>query len=113
MRKIIVIILFLGALNNIITAQGIVTDRHDQTESSSTVPANSLQIEMGFGSGNFDSKRLSLFPTALFRYGLSKNIELRFVEQLAGFDNSVTSEPEFGLSDIEVGLKIQVLKKRG
>jgi len=104
-------ILIMTALNKVINAQEIVTDRPDQTESSTTIPAKSFQMEMGFGSGNNNNERLSLLPTALFRYGLSKSIELRFVEQLACFNNNATSETEFGLSDIELGLKIQVLKK--
>jgi hypothetical protein len=103
----------LTTLNKVINAQEIVTDRPDQTESSTTIPDKSFQMEMGFGSGNYDNERLSLLPTALFRYGLSKSIELRFVEQFAGYDNKITSEPDFGLSDIELGVKIQVLKKAG
>jgi hypothetical protein len=70
-------------------------------------------MELGFGSGNYDNERLSLIPTALFRYGLFQDIELRFVEQLAGFDNQTTSEADYGLSDIELGVKIQILKKEG
>jgi hypothetical protein len=104
--------LILTALNKVINAQEIVTDRPDQTESSTTIPNKSFQIEMGFGSGNYDGERLSLHPTALFRYGLTESIELRFVEQLASSENEATSETEFGLSDIELGLKIQILKKK-
>jgi hypothetical protein len=111
MRQLIIMILILTALNKVIDAQEIVTDRPDQTESSTTVPSKSFQMEMGFGSGNYNSERLSLFPTALFRYGLFKSIELRFVEQLAGINNKTNSETEFGLSDIELGIKLQVLKK--
>lgn len=104
-------ILILTALNNVINAQEIKTDRPDQTESSTTVPNGSFQMELGFGSGNYNGERISLLPTALFRYGLFKSIELRFVEQLVAFNENATSEKEFGLSDIELGLKIQVLKK--
>jgi len=113
MTRLIIMILILTALSKVISAQEIVTDRPDQTESSTTVPNKSFQMEIGFGSGNYNSERLSLLPTALFRYGLTKSIELRFVEQLAAFKNKATSEAEFGLSDIEFGLKIQVLKKEG
>jgi len=111
MIRLIITILILTALNKVINAQEIVTDRPDQTESSITIPNKSFQIEMGFGSGNYDSERLSLLPTTLFRYGLTKSIEMRFVEQLVGFKTKTTSKAEFGLSDIEFGLKIQVLKK--
>jgi hypothetical protein len=111
MIRLIITILILTALNKVINAQEIVTDRPDQTESSITIPNKSFQIEMGFGSGNYDSERLSLLPTTLFRYGLTKSIEMRFVEQLVGFKTKTASKAEFGLSDIEFGLKIQVLKK--
>jgi hypothetical protein len=111
MIRLIITILILTVLKKVINAQEIVTDRPDQTESSTTVPNKSFQMEMGCGSGDYNSDRLSLLPTALFRYGLSKSIELRFVEQLAAFNNKATSETQFGLSDIEFGLKIQVLKK--
>ena len=112
LRLLIIMILIL-TLTNVINAQEIVTDRPDQTESSTTIPDKSFQMEMGFGSGNYNNERLSLLPTALFRYGLSKSIELRFGEQLAGFKNKTTFEPDFGLSDIELGVKIQILKKEG
>lgn len=101
----------MSALNKVINAQEIVTDRPDQTESSTTVPIKSFQMEIGFGTANYNNERLSLLPTALFRYGLSKTIELRFAEQLGFHNKNATSTTEFGLSDIELGLKIQILKK--
>jgi hypothetical protein len=104
--------IILSALSTALNAQEIVTDRPDQTESSITIPDKSFQMELGFGSGNYYNERLSLLPTALFRFGLTEYFELRFVEQLAGFTN-MASEQDFGLSDIELGAKIQVLKKEG
>jgi hypothetical protein len=98
------------ALSSMLNAQEIVTDRPDQTESSTTIPHKSFQIEMGFGSENFDN-RLYFLPTTLLRYGLTKNIELRFGEQLAGYENMMTSEFDFGLTDIEFGVKLQVFKR--
>jgi hypothetical protein len=97
-----------------LTLPEIVTDRPDQTESSTTIPLKSLQIECGVLSGNYNfnnsSEKLFLIPTTLFRYGLTKNIELRLVEQLISVQNKQTSEENFGLSDLEVGAKIQILK---
>lgn len=72
MRRIIFIILTFKVLNNEINAQYILSDRPDQTESSSTIPDKSFQMEMGFGSGNYNSESLSLIPTALFSYEISK-----------------------------------------
>lgn len=92
----------------------IVTDRPDQTESSTTIPLKSFQIECGVLSGNYNfnnsSEKLFLIPTTLLRYGLTKNIELRLVEQLISIKNEQTSEENFGLSDLELGAKIQILK---
>lgn len=65
MRQLIIIILILTVLNKVINAQEIVTDRPDQTESSTTIPNKSFQMEMGFGSGNYNNERLSLLPYAL------------------------------------------------
>jgi hypothetical protein len=97
------------------TAQEIVTDRPDQTESSTTIPLKSFQFESGLLLGNYNfansSEQLLLIPTTLLRYGLTKEIELRLVEQLISIHNKQTSEDNFGLSDLELGAKIQILKK--
>lgn len=92
----------------------IVTDRPDQTESSTTIPLKSFQVECGtlIGNSNFSnsSEKLFLIPTTLLRYGLTKNIELRLVEQLISIKNEQTSEKNFGLSDLELGAKFQILR---
>jgi len=96
------------------TAQEIVTDRPDQTESSTTVPLKSFQFEGGVLLGNYNfansSEQMLLIPTTLLRYGLTKSIELRLVEQLIHIKNKQTSEDNSGLSDLELGAKIQILK---
>jgi len=95
-------------------AQEIVTDRPDQTESSTTIPLNSFQFESGIllGKNNFEnrSEQLLLIPTTLLRYGLTKSIELRVVEQLVHIKNKQTSDDIFGFSDLELGAKFQILK---
>ncbi len=65
--------------------QKIITDRPDQTESSSTVPKKSLQIESGMlikfvEEGDISLREIAI-PTTLFRYGLSKVIEIRVANQ--------------------------------
>jgi hypothetical protein len=95
-------------------AQEIVTDRPDQTESSTSIPIKSFQFESGVLLGNYNLanslEQLLLIPTTLFRYGLTKSIELRLVEQLVHIKNKQSSEDNFGLSDLELGVKIQILK---
>jgi len=109
------ILLFnLIAISFQMKAQEIVTDRPDQTESSTTIPLNSFQFETGALLGNYNfansSEQLLLIPTTLLRYGLTERIELRLVEQLVHLKNKQTTEDSFGLSDLELGAKIQILK---
>jgi hypothetical protein len=88
----------------------IVTDRPNQTESSTTIPLKSFQIESGAMIGNYNfnnsSEKLLLIPTTLLRYDLTKNIEFRAVEQLISINNEQTSEENFGLNNLELGAKI-------
>lgn len=71
LKGFFVIVLF--GINYTITAQKIITDRPDQTESSSTIPKGSLQIEsgmlLGFAENDNISLRTIIAPSTLFRYG--------------------------------------------
>jgi hypothetical protein len=111
-RGIVLMIIVIG-FGIELSAQKIVTDRPDQTESSSTVPHKSFQIEAGvlFGDLNNNTQRLYLLPTTLFRYGLFRGIELRLGENLVNYKSESSSEARFGLSDLELGAKFQILKR--
>jgi hypothetical protein len=102
-------------LNFPIMAQEIITDRPDQTESSSTIPKGSLQIESGvmlsFVENDGISLRVFSGPTTLFRYGLTKDIEIRIVNQYIHIKNKTNSKEISGIADLEVGAKIQILKR--
>lgn len=93
----------------------LITDRPDQTESSSTVGKRNLQIESGLllgfeGDGQFSTRQI-LAPTNLFRYGITKGIELRLLSQ---FESSkIQDELVQGISDIEIGAKIQIFQREG
>ena len=91
----------------------IVTDRPDQTESSSTVGKGVLQIEsglfIGYEGGESASTQQILAPTTLFRYGLTQGIELRVVNQFESLKHP-NGQSIFGISDIEVGTKVQLLQ---
>ncbi len=107
-------ILFFLAIFFVGKAQAqIVTDRPDQTESSSTVGKGNLQIESGFLIGytgeSIKPTRQILLPTTLFRYGITKGIELRLLNQIESV--KFGDESTQGISDIEVGTKIQFFKK--
>ena len=91
----------------------IVTDRPDQTESSSTVGKGNLQIEAGllirFAGEDENAVRQILAPTTLFRYGITEGIELRLLSQLESI--KIQDQVAQGISDIEVGAKIQLFQK--
>ncbi len=97
MNKLIHAVFFIIIIftSGIVFSQGIITDRPDKTESVETVGKGKFQIEAGIEysllkyenayneSGQFvDLKFKTLTaPTTLLRYGILKNLELRF-----GFD---------------------------
>ena len=113
MKKGILVVIMMAIIFGYTNAQ-IVTDRPDQTESSSTVGAGDLQIESGIlvayegNSAFISSTRQLLLPTNLLRYGLTKGIELRLLSQfetLRIYDKNIQ-----GISDLEIGTKIQILQ---
>ena len=112
-KKVFYIAIFVisGDLN----AQTMITDRPDQTESSSSVNKGSLQIETGFLLGftedGLSSERQLLAPTTLFRYGILNGLEIRVLSQFESLKDKNSNENLNGISDLEVGTKIELLKK--
>ena len=113
--KKISIIMILCCLN--LNAQTIITDRPDQTESSSTIQKGSVQIESGVlisqNSTNYDfystNEKNIYFPSTLFRIGLTEKIELRLFNQ---YQQMCTQTNSFnGFNNLELGLKLQLLQK--
>lgn len=104
--------LFVFVFLQEVTAQELITDRPDQTESAVTVPIGSLQIETGFvyesfSENSFDYENYSIAGT-LFRYGLFENIELRFGTAYLINKAGVTNK---GLGDFLLGTKINFIKE--
>jgi hypothetical protein len=113
--KIYLVILILVLFSYNLFSQQIITDRPDQTEASSTIPKGSLQIEsgvlMGFTESKSVTERQILAPTTLFRYGLTKGIEIRMLNQFESIKYQSTNKEISGISDIEIGTKIQLLRR--
>lgn len=123
MKNLTLIVAIL--INSSVFAQQIITERPAQTVSSSTISKGGLQIESGFllgmtepgEIGGFEdfpsiSTRRVLAPTTLFRYGLTKRIEIRVLNQyeIISWKSWGYYEKTFGFSDMEIGTKIQILK---
>lgn len=102
-------------VNYTVSGQKIITDRPDQTESSSTVMKKSLQVEsgilLGFSDNDTLSERHFIGPSTLFRYGVTQGLEIRVVNQFISIRNKNTKEEITGIGDLEIGAKIQILQK--
>lgn len=97
----------------------LVTDRPDQTESSTTVPYGSVQIETGWLHSEEDDDDLETdtFPQTLLRYGLADNLELRlnydgYIWENAAGSRAVATDNE-GSGDVAVGFKLKLLEEKG
>jgi hypothetical protein len=112
--KLTILIAFISTIS---FAQQIITDRPDQTESSSTIPTGSLQIEMGLVVQTLERNSINAFagPSTLLRYGITKGLELRIFNQYESFkyDNLYDDYKISGFSDLEVGVKVQLFKHDG
>ena len=117
MHKLLILLFLLFSFmkSQVAFAQQIITDRPDQTESSSTIPKASFQIETGLLFQHFKTNEPSVLnyalPGTLLRYGLTDVVELRLANQIAYFTNELTSKNRFGISDVELGAKIQILRR--
>ncbi len=111
MRSLIILVALIStSLTSGIHAQ-IVTDRPDQTESSSAVGQGNFQIESGllveYFPADMSSSRRIVFPTTLFRYGLFQALELRVVSSFES--QKMDGRSVQGIGDLEVGLKVAIL----
>lgn len=111
-RNLFTLLLFMGSGFGL-SAQNLDASRPDRTPSANTVGHKSFQIDAGllFGDLNNESQRVYMLPRTLFRYGLTKGIELRVGEDLVNYVSESTSDPKFGLSDLELGVKFRILNK--
>lgn len=110
-KTLLTTFIFLVTLNAF--SQEIVTDRPDQTESSVTVATGNLQIESGVSIANEGRVTSTFLPSTLLRYGIFEGVELRFVFQNESTEISLDggNRKYQGFSDLEIGTKIQILKK--
>lgn len=86
----------------------IITDRPDQTESSSVIGSGNFQIESGFLlETDHNNNKNILLPTNLLRFGLSDQLELRLVNEFS----MVAEEQETtfsGMNDLQIGVKLSL-----
>jgi len=100
----------------------IITDRPDQTESSSVVPKGILQIETGFifekdelYISGYNSENISYnIATTLFRYGLLDWMEVRLGSAFKFENTNVSgwSKSESGISGLLIATKLFLMEEK-
>jgi len=105
MNKGLFVFLFI-LFSKVLFSQDIITDRPDQTESAVVVGEKKIQIESGIlNQQETDGERRLSAPINLFRYGISKKVELRL-----NLEHS--EEINYGIESIEIGSKINLNKNQ-
>ncbi|MCK0155705.1 transporter [Cellulophaga sp. F20128] len=102
------------------TAEEMVTDRPDATESSRVVPKGSIQIETGAFyetyKKTFIQKEQWAYHTTLVRYGLLHNLELRLGMDMGGtsvaLNNSTIGVLDKMISPLLLGVKIAISEEK-
>ena len=99
----------------------LVTDRPDQTESSSVVPRWRLQIETGLShewveTGAEEYENNTSYGSTLLRFGLFEFLELRLGTDLLNHRSKLpglASRDEFGMSPMGFGFKAALSREEG
>lgn len=90
----------------------IQTDRPDQTETPSTVPAKHFQMETGF---SFERSNLSdqvlTIPSILYKFGLNDHFEVGLITEYSS--SIINLKKIFGLSPITVRFKEKIVEENG
>ena len=90
----------------------IEADRPDQTDTPAIVPKGMFQVESGFSfqKNNSESNTFSL-PSTLWKYGVSKKLELRLITEFISEIND--DEKDNGFLPLAVGFKINLFEENG
>ncbi|MBK9105605.1 MAG: transporter [Saprospiraceae bacterium] len=87
-------------------------DRPDQTESSYLVPKGYAQMELGFSITDTDPGFIYAYPSALWKYGLTDNFELRLITQYITIQKSPNPDQN-GFLPLAVGFKSKLSNQKG
>ncbi len=92
-------------------SEPIQADRPDQTETPAIVPKGMFQLEAGFSyqKENRNSESLEL-PSALWKYGVNENLELRLIAELISENSSIKT---IGFTPIMIGFKVRLCEENG
>jgi hypothetical protein len=116
------IIVFTVLWSAAYTQGSLVTDRPDQTESSSTVGKRAVQVETGIVWSRYQVELFNTGPleksndyaTTLIRIGVLDRAELRFATAYSKFDSGIPFTPiQSGLQPLSIGVKFNLTEEKG
>jgi len=123
MRRLLILLTGLFILANARAQEEppLVTDRPDQTESSSVVPQWRLQIETGAShewveTGSDVYEQNTNYGSTLLRFGVLKFLELRLGTDMLNHQSKLptgSQRDEFGMSPIGFGFKAALMQEDG
>jgi hypothetical protein len=88
------------------------SDRPDQSETSFLVPKGYFQAELGFSITDTDPGYIYAYPSALWKYGLTDNFELRLITQYITIQNEPSADQN-GFLPISAGFKARLSEQKG
>jgi len=123
-KPLIIILVFVNTLMVVAQEENfipMVTDRPDATESPSTVPIKSLQVETGGFYTSLEENNLKTevygYNTTLLRYGLLNNLKLRlgwnFEEARFKQGSQELNNKLSGFSPLLAGVKVSISEEKG
>lgn len=115
MKKItLLILIWVPVLVMAQDTKEIETDRPDQTESPYTIPNKWVQIELGFIREHQEKEINSwTVPTILWKYGISKKMELRLITEYNTLRYGKSFIDTTGLQPMQLGFKINLCEEKG
>ncbi len=90
----------------------IETDRPDQTETASLVPVGYFQLETGFSIEDTEPGFIYTHPSALLKYGVSENFEVRVIAEYINIQREPNPNVD-GMLPLRVGLKTKLFNQNG
>lgn len=87
--------------------EAIQTDRPDQTETSSLVPPNYFQAEIGFQYESSNHKDALIdHPNILLKYGVNNRFEIRLLSRV--YSESINGEYAINMNELGIGFKTKI-----
>jgi hypothetical protein len=90
-------------------------DRPGIADLPTTVPAKHLQVETGLEYYRREHTSTYYLPTALLRYGIGRNTEVRVIPRFQRLDSLRTreSKPQWGMNQLSIAFKTVLFKEKG